>query len=350
MSKEPLTRKRLVTLVAGLFILSGLTWYRLGATPEFVFRGETMGTTYMVRVHGPGETRGLRAEIDVVLATVNDRMSTYQGDSELSQFNTSEAGQAFALSDETFGVISQALELSEASEGAFDITVGPVVNAYGFGPSIELTLPSNEMLTEMRAYVGFGHLTLDTEENTITKDHDAVYCDLSAIAKGYGVDQVADLLASRGFENYFVEVGGEVRARGGNLSGKPYWRIGIERPVPEVREVYQVVPLTNLALATSGNYRNFSEIDGVRVSHTIDPKTLRPVTHTLLSASVLHESCALADAFATTLMVLGPEEGMAFAEAEGLRVLLLVPDADGAIVGRSSAAWDAYVSITETED
>ena len=152
------------------------------------------------------------------------------------------------------------------------------------------------------------------------------------------------------YQNYFVEVGGEVRARGGNLSGKPYWRIGIERPVPEVREVYQVVPLTNLALATSGNYRNFSEIDGVRVSHTIDPKTLRPVTHTLLSASVLHESCALADAFATTLMVLGPEEGMAFAEAEGLRVLLLVPDADGAIVGRSSAAWDAYVSITETED
>lgn len=347
-NREPMNSKRLATLVAGLFILGLLTWNQLSRSPGMALSGQTMGTTYLIKVHGPGKKGNLHRDIDAALDKVNAQMSTYLESSELSRFNQSEAGVPFQFSPEAYALFKRAIRISETTNGAFDITVGPVVNAYGFGPDAVIKLPTDEELEAMRAYVGYQHLTLDDDTQTVTKDNADVYCDLSAIAKGYGVDVIAQLLDDRGIKNYFIEVGGEVRTKGVNREGLPYWVVGIERPEPFLREVYSTVPMVDRALATSGNYRNFAEVDGKRVSHTIDPKTLQSVEHDLLSASVLHTSCAQADAYATTLMVLGPEDGLAFAEAQGLAVMLLLPAGEGLLDTRTSTAWDKYMAITVT--
>lgn len=346
MSSEPLTKKRLVTLVAGLFILVALSWYRLTHLPTDAPRGstylngETMGTTYMVKVHGPGDTRGLQSELDDRLAEINALMSTYDPDSELSRFNGWQADVPFPLSPETYEVFDLALRISEQTEGSFDITVGPVVNAYGFGPTLDIDLPSDSELDAMREYVGYQHLRLEPGDHTITKDHAEVYCDLSAIAKGYAVDALAELIEQRGIENYFVEIGGEVRVRGVNDNDMLFWSVGIEKPVPDVRAIQSQIALLDQALATSGNYRNFSEVDGVQISHTIDPSTLKPVAHKLLSASVIHDDCANADAYATALMVMGLDEGLDFAERNDIRIMLLVSGSDGEIDTAYSSAWE----------
>lgn len=332
--------------MAGLFILVALSWYRLsqspsGAPPGSVYlNGETMGTTYMVKVHGSGSTRGLQSEIDDRLDGINALMSTYDPDSELSRFNRWQADVPFPLSPDTYEVFALALKISEETDGRFDITVGPAVNAYGFGPTLDIDLPSDSELNAMRAYVGYQHLRIESADGTITKDHAKVYCDLSAIAKGYAVDAVAALLEERGIQNYFVEIGGEVRARGNNDKGNFFWNVGIEKPVPDVRAIQSQVALLNQSLATSGNYRNFSEIDGVQISHTIDPLTLKPVAHKLLSSSVMRDDCAHADAYATALMVMGMEEGLDFAERNDLRIMLLVAGSDGDIDTVYSSAWE----------
>lgn len=345
---EPMSTRRLATLVAGLFILSALTWNHLSKSPGLVLSGQTMGTTYLIKVHGPGDRKNLAEDIDAALDRVNSLMSTYIDDSELSRFNAFDAGAEFELSPETFALFTRALRISERTGGAFDITVGPVVNAYGFGPELSTELPTEEELEAMRAYVGYRHLKLSNQGRGVTKDHAEVYCDLSGIAKGYGVDAVAQLMDERGIENYFIEVGGEIRTRGVNRDGLSYWLAGIERPDPLSRELLTTVPLVDRALATSGNYRNYAVVDDVEISHTIDPKTLKPVEHELLSASVLHASCAMADAYATAMMVLGPEDGLEFAESQGLAVLLLVPAGEGLLDTITSSAWDRYMANTVT--
>jgi FAD:protein FMN transferase len=349
-----MTKKRLATLVAGLFILTALSVYRLGQTPvtgppgSLYLQGVTMGTTYSVKVHGTGDPNNLQQKIDETLDAVNAGMSTYREDSELSRFNNTKANTPFTFSHDTYTVFQLAMNIARDSNGAFDLTVGPAVNSYGFGPKFDLDLPADDELEAMRAYVGYQHLRLNDEARTVTKDHDDVYCDLSAIAKGFGVDTVSRLLESRGYENFFVEIGGEVRARGVNDKGQQFWSVGIEKPIHDVREIQAAIPLSNVALATSGNYRNFAEVDGVKISHTIDPSTLKPVTHTLLSASVMHEDCAHADAYATALMVMGPDAGRAFAEDHNVSVMLLVAgDEEGTINTVTSSAWDAAIRAVQ---
>lgn len=346
MSSQPLTKKRLATLVAGLFLLAGLSWYRFdnvpGDAPEgsTYLSGQTMGTTYSVKVHGEERVDGLQAEIDEHLAEISALMSTYDPGSELSRFNQWDANVPFPLSTDTYAVFDLALRISEETGGKFDITVGPVVNAYGFGPTLDIDLPSYDELNAMRAYVGYRHLRLEPGDRTITKDHVDVYCDLSAIAKGYAVDQIAALLEERDFKNYFVEIGGEVRAKGGNDKGNPNWKVGIEKPVPTIRTLHSQLDLLNASLATSGNYRNFSEVDGVRISHTLDPDSLKPVNDRLRSVSVLHDNCAEADAYATALMVMGADAAQAFAEKHDLAVMLLVAGEDEEIETLTSPGWE----------
>ena len=346
---EPMSAKRLAILMAGLFVLAALTWNHLSKSPGMVLSGQTMGTTYLIKLHGPGKKGKLHAEIDAALEKVNAQMSTYIADSELSTLNAAPAGEPVALSPETYRLIKRSLQISEQTGGAFDITVGPVVNAYGFGPTPVAEMPTEEELEAMGAYVGAQHLTLDDHAQTVTKSHEAVYCDLSAMAKGYGVDVVAQLLEVRGIENYFVEVGGEVRTRGVNREGMPHWVVGIERPEPYVREVHMALPMVDTALATSGSYRNFVRVDGVEISHTIDPETLHSVEQEVLSASVLHQSCAMADAYATALMVMGAEDGIAFAESRGLAVMLLLPAGEGLLDTLTSSAWREYVAAVPRE-
>ena len=305
-----------------------------------------MGTTYTVKVvtEGPlGASSSPKQEqvqqvIEGRLAEVNDKMSTYQPSSELSQFNSSRTTVPFPVSAETLQVFAEAQRISAATAGAFDITVGPLVNLWGFGPDAKpLAVPADEEVERLRPRIGWSRIEVDTARSTIRKSEPEMYCDLSAIAKGYAVDRVAEGLAALDLADYMVEVGGEVRTRGRNAAGEP-WRIAIERPDTAQRAFQEVVPLSDLAMATSGDYRNFFEQDGVRFSHTIDPRTGRPIQHRLASVSVIDPVCMRADGYATALMVLGEEEGFRLAEEQGLAALFLVRKGDG-FEERATAAF-----------
>jgi len=303
-----------------------------------------MGTTYTVKVVAPAITEVERVAtgnaIRAALDTVDGRMSTYKPDSELSRFNRSEDGRPFKLSAETIRVFLLAREVSEATGGAFDVTVGPLVNAWGFGPVKQTAPPNAAELEAIRERVGFRQLAIDADALTITKARPDIYADLSAIAKGFGVDQVAWALDARALVNYMVEVGGEVRVKGHNAAGIP-WQVGIERPDSTTRQANIVVPMSNLSMATSGDYRNYVEKDGRRYSHEIDPTTGYPIRHNLASVTVLATECALADAYATGLLVLGIERGYALATEKGLAAYFIVRGPDGRFSERQTQAFAA---------
>jgi len=332
-----------------LVVFVALTWWRLrGTTPEFntlEFSGPTMGTSYSVKVVAgtltTEETRVVSARIESELDRVNELMSTYRPDSELSRFNQAPGGAPFAVSPETAEVFAVARRVSEHSDGAFDVTVGPLVALWGFGATDRAPQPPTpDELAAAREVVGYRMVTVDTLAHTVTKEKDGTRCDLSAIAKGFGVDRVATGLEELGYERFLVEVGGEIAARGRRADGSP-WRVAIEQPDPDRRSVYRVVDLDDAAMATSGDYRNYYQADGVWLSHIIDPRTEHPISHDLASVSVVHDQCMWADAWATALSVLGPDQGMRTAEAEGLAVHFLVRDGHGGFEARASSKFRA---------
>ncbi len=315
-----------------------------------------MGTYYRVRaVAEPGESDAIRILVEGRLDAVDRAMSTYRDDSELSRFNLLKAGESLMFSEETWAVLELAWQVREESGGAFDPTVGRLVDAWGFGAQArdaEPTLPSEERLTQLRKAVGA--IELSAPLRRALKLDAGAALDLSGIAKGWATDRVSEALTEAGYGNHLVEVGGEVRAAGHSPSGDP-WRIAIEQPRPRSDApstghpsetatgtlppgLQKILPITGGALATSGDYRNYWERDGVRYSHTIDPRTGRPVEHALASASVFHGSCAVADAYATALMVLGPEDGLRWADEKGVAALLLVY-AESGLEERTSAAF-----------
>ena len=286
-----------------------------------------MGTTFTVKVVAEDLTDRQRQKvhdtIDAELQNVNAKMSTYAVSSELSRFNRFRGTDPVALSADTIAVLSAAMRISAATQGAFDVTVQPLVEAWGFGATKRHGVPSEKELKSLRARVGWHRLKVDQAANSIYKVAPAVECDLSAIAKGYAVDRVSLALSEMDLSNHMAEVGGEVRTAGHNGMERP-WRIAVERPLSMKSEPHRVLALGDMAMATSGDYRNFYEKDGVRLSHTIDPRTGRPVSHRLASATVLDPSCMQADGYATALMVMGEEEGFRFAEEHGLVALFLV--------------------------
>ena len=308
-----------------------------------------MGTNYTVKVVEPGLDKSrleeIRHLIEARLEDVNLKMSHYKDDSELSRFNQLSETTPFHVSPETYEVFRQAIEISTLTHGALDITVGPLVDAWGFGPRDRPEqIPNDEHIQVLRDQTGYEKLELDPAASSVRKTEPQVRCDLSAIAKGYGVDRVAEALAEEGLENFMVEVGGEVSTRGVNDQGQP-WRIGVERPVTTGRVIEKVISLSGWAMATSGDYRNYYEVDGVRYSHMIDPRTGRPITHRLASVSVVDKSCARADGFATGLLVLGPEEGYPIAVEEDLAVLFLVHEGDGEFSALETPEFERLVKV-----
>jgi thiamine biosynthesis lipoprotein len=321
----------LVALAIGLAGWGLWKGSRERSSTYFQLRGETMGTTWAVKLAAADQSAAdeLRRQIEAELDAVDVGMSTYRPDSELSRLNEAPAGE-HALSDELAFVLGLAAQVWKGTDGAFDPTVGPLVDAWGFGPKDVEAAPSQADIDALRAQVGFDRIRLGATK--LEKPDAALRIDLSAIAKGYAVDQVAEHLDGVEVEHYMVEVGGEVRTHGEGPSGA--WRIGIEEPASDAaarRSVHRVVELsgTARAMATSGDYRNYREQDGVRVSHTIDPRTGRPITHALASVSVVHESCALADAWATGLNVLGPKQGPKVAKDHDLAAYFLIREGDG---------------------
>jgi thiamine biosynthesis lipoprotein len=291
-----------------------------------------MGTYYRIQVAGEEMSEDRRrtlheaavAEMDAVDAS----MSTYLEDSEVSRFNRHPDPTPFAVSAETFEVLRTALEISARTGGAFDVTVEPLVETWGFGPGAEPPRQlEDEEIEALLGRIGYDKLTLDEAASTVAKSLGGIHCDLSGIAKGHAVDRVAERLASLGVADFWVEIGGEVRAAGSNAGGTA-WRLGIERPLFLPGTVQRIVPLDDMAVATSGDYRNYREVDGDRYSHLIDPRSGRPIGHHLASVSVFHRRCAIADAWATALMVMGEEEGFEAAAEEGLAALFLVREGD----------------------
>ena len=288
--------------------------------------GETMGTTWSVKLvelpSGVALT-SVREDIELLLESINRQMSTYRPDSDISRFNQAEAGSWQVLPADFWRVIRYSLQLAEDSGGAFDPTVGPLVNLWGFGPDSKRDEPPVAAeLEAIQARIGYQRLAWREADQALLQPGDA-YVDLSAVAKGYAVDKVADLLLGLGVEDLLVEIGGELRAHGGKPAGQP-WKVAIEKPLPGVREVAHIVAMKNMAIATSGDYRNYFQAGDRRYSHIIDPRTGYPVNHKVVSVSVLHPRCAEADALATALTVMGAEEGMAWAEARQLAVLFMV--------------------------
>ncbi len=305
------------------------------------FAGETMGTTYHVALHPLPDGQAadeLPDRVDALLASVNQRMSTYIDDSEISKFNASASTTWFDLSDETHAVLEEAQRINRLSDGAFDVTVGPAVNLWGFGPgATEPRVPSPVEIADLTTRIGQSLLGVRAEPPAARKAHPDLYVDLSAIAKGYAVDEIASLLEQLDIAHYLVEIGGELRARGVSHRGDR-WRVAIEKPVVGERSVYKVLQVGDTGVATSGNYRNFFDRDGKRYSHTIDPRTARPVEHALASVTVLHPSAMTADALATAFTVLGPDEGLTLAGELGVAALFIVVE-DSMLKERPSRAY-----------
>ncbi|MGF1685969.1 FAD:protein FMN transferase [Photobacterium japonica] len=293
--------------------------------------GATMGTYYSIKLikqEGLPSAADMQTEIDRRLELVNDQMSTYRKHSELSQFNQHRTSEPFPVSADTAKVVKEALRISQLTDGALDVTVGPIVNLWSFGPEArpEKT-PTPDELAERRKEVGIEHLSV--EGNSLIKDIPDLYVDLSSIAKGFGVDVVADYLEQLGVADYLVEVGGEIRLKGKNVEGVP-WRIAIEKPTEDgSRAIQEVIEPGNMAVATSGDYRNYFEQDGVRYSHLINPKTGMPIANRVVSVTVLDPSCMTADAFATAFSVMGEDKALALANKEQLAVLLIVKTEQG---------------------
>lgn len=312
------------------------------ALDEVTLSGEALGTSWTVRVVGPApNAAGQQTLADTAsgaLAEVDALMSTWRDDSELSALNRHATAEPFAVSAPTMAVLMRAETVWKESDGAFDVTVYPLVQAWGFANDTPVPPPDDATLTAILDRVGQQHLTLNHFSLLVKKDRPDVTIDLSAIAKGYAVDRVSQALEALGFPNHMVEVGGEVRARGWNRFKQP-WRIAVERPDTMARTVETVVQLSGLSMATSGDYRNFREVDGRRWSHTIQPKTGEAMLHALASATVLHAECAMADAYATTFMVLGPEAALALATELDLAALFLVRTRDGGFEHRATPAF-----------
>jgi len=330
----------------GSLTLAGCSERPAAAPGLLQFSGQTMGTTYVVKLAGAAlsapRLEALQASVHDALEGINRSLSLHRADSELMRFNRHASAMPFVLSKDFLAVLAAAQQVSELSGGAFDVSVAPLTQAWGFGPDKRRIVPAAEQIEAGRAAVGWRGLQLDAAQRTATKAHAGLQADLGGIAKGHGVDLAALALEAGGMEHYMVEVGGEVRTRGHNAQGRA-WQIGIEQPDAMPQRARSVVPLSGRSLATSGDYRFYFEQGGRRYSHEIDPRTAEPISHGLASVSVVADNCMLADALATALIVMGPERGLALAQQLALPALFIVREAQGDL---RDVATTAYTALT----
>ncbi len=303
-----------------------------GRDASYQIAGRTMGTNFSIQIVGsePHEHRAtLESEVLNKLRMLNERLSTYLPNSELSRINASRSIDWLPVSTTLCKVLQDAQSMSMLTGGAFDVTLGQLVNLWGFGPAPSIAEPPSaaDIATALKSS-GHSNLEIDCTQLAVRKRDGALSIDLSAYAKGYAVDVLEAMLRARGTDNFLVEIGGELRAHGHNAGGKS-WGIAVERPEASGRAVQTVLRIVSpAAVATSGDYRNYFDHGGTRYSHTIDPETGWPVSHNAASVTVIADSAAQADALATALLVLGPDRGLALAEKEGIAAYFLLRDGD----------------------
>ena len=323
---------RLLIVLLSWALLSSCDW----GPPDTTIRitGSTMGTRYELKLAPAHPQQTIRADLiktqaEALLARINRRMSTYDPDSELSRFNRNPSTDWIAISPELYLVAAEGLRISELTHGAYDITVGPLVNLWGFGPEPRREqAPSDAAILQARDQVGYWHLEAHAQPPALKKAFSDLYVDLSSLAKGYAVDQLAALMESNGIHNYLVSIGGDLRAKGHNGKGQS-WTVAIERPEPGQRAVERLIQIGDHSVSTAGDYRNFFEQNGRRYSHIIDPRTGRPVLQTLASVTVISKSDMESDAIDTALMVLGAEDGFQLATEHRLAAFFIVASVDG---------------------
>lgn len=319
-----------------------------------LFSGNTMGTTYHIKVvmqkdqenqQKPLNKLSLHRLIEDKLKQVNQSMSVYMPESEISLFNRSDTNDVIKISSDFHAVMVKAQQLYRLTEGAWDGTVKPLVDLWGFGTKEEITsTPSSKEIKVYLQTTGFNQIDFNVQNKTLQKKNRAVSLDLGSIAKGFGVDAVSAVLKSEGYLNFLVEIGGEVFASGEKTDAKP-WIVGISRPdkggninhETEINSVYHALPLKDKALATSGDYRRFTTINGKNYSHIIDPVTGYPVDNGVVSASVIADNCTFADGLATAIMVMGHEKGINLVNTfEDIECLIVVQGKDGKLTDYKS--------------
>lgn len=351
-----MTRKKIIQMVLGLVLvlilgIGGIARSRTIANPSA--GGETMGTGYSIKIAGKIEKSVLKeisAQVDQELIEINRQMSTWDPESEISQFNHSRSLDPFQCSEEFATVVRRALKLSRQSDGAFDPTLQPLLNLWGFGSEAEENLvPDDTAIASAKEITGHEKLNVD-DASRIWKTDPEVSLALGAIAKGYGVDAVGLILQEAGLENWFVEIGGEVLVSGLNPEGVP-WKIGIQFPTtnPMDASLQGIVNITGGAIATSGDYRNYIEEDGNVYSHILDPRTGRAVHSSTASVTVKAPSCMVADGIATALFVMGPEEGLVWVEEmERIEALFLIRGNDDEIIEKFSSGFVEATDYTSS--
>lgn len=352
---ETLRRHRL-TIAAAILLAVAFLLYSPRVVEIHQFGGATMGTTYSIKIVGLPSGLGVEELAQAVTALLmhvdKEQMSTYAPESELSRLNRGPLNTPITISVEMLEVLDLAIEISELTDGAFDVTVGPLVNRWGFGPqtsvaaALDARIPSQADIDTLLQRVGYRYLQLDRQSSTLLKTAD-VYIDLSGIAKGYAVDKVAEYFDGLGIASYFIEIGGELRIKG-YKPGQQTWVPAIEKPVdtaPQVHNIFYANGET-IAVAGSGDYRNYFEENGVHYSHEIDPVTGRPVSHNLASVYVIEATTARADAMATAYMVLGAEKGFELAQRLNEAVYFVTKSADGdGFEDRYTERFESYLQV-----
>lgn len=330
-----------VLAVAFLLLLIAGTVFTLRRTEYRKAEGSIFGTTYHITY---SSTRDLSADIKATLNDVDGALSMFNQESTLSRFNR---GEDFAPNAYFDDVMELGLNVSRETDGAFDMTVAPLVNAWGFGFKNRENVTDTQ-IDSIRQFVGYELLTFNKKASpTLSRKDPRVTIDCGAIAKGYGVQRVAKMLEEKGCKNFMVEIGGEVVVKGSNPKGKN-WTLGIVKPVDDLtnqrQELQDTIAITDRAVATSGNYRNFYMKGEKKYAHTINPATGYPVEHSLLSATVVHPNCAAADAYATSFMVMGLERSQKFVEEhKDLEAYFIYADTDGALKTWASKGFEKYI-------
>jgi len=330
---------RLIFAAAALVLAGCAT---LAPVRETLLQGETMGSAWTVKIAGvlPEPAAVLQAGAQARFEAVDQALSTYRPASALSRFNAEPSGEWVSIDPELGAVLAYALTLAQRSDGAYDVTVGPLVNLWGFGPDpAKNRVPDEAAIAAARAHVGWGKVAVDAALTRARKEP-GVRVDLSSLGKGRGVDRVAEYLDSAGVTNYLIDLSGKLRARGHNPSGKP-WRVAVERPGADntLGEAPASIALRDASVATAGDYRRYFEVDGRHYSHIIDPHSGYPVTHATVSATALGATCMEADALATVLMVMPPDAALRLANEARIPALLVGRGAGYEVT--PSAAWPA---------
>lgn len=303
------------------------------------FGGPTMGSTYSIRYvrrEGLPAPKDVKVEVEKILAEVDQQMSTYRSDSDIEHFNDLPANRCQKMPPPILKLIRVGEQLSEQSEGSYDLTVEPLLNLWGFGPQARAeTVPSAQAQAEVRQRVGYQHLRIDGDQ--LCKDA-AVEVDFNSIAAGYAVDTIAAKLEAMGIHNYLAEATGELKAAGKKIDGSA-WRVALEEPRDDQQVAERIIAVDGYGVSTSGDYRNYFQQDGRRYSHTFDARTGAPVLHTLASVTVIHPSALMADGLSTLLLILGPERGWDYAQAHDIGAFFVIR-ADTGFVTRTNQAFE----------